>query len=171
MIYILINTFLYFCWAIILAANPLSLFNLYKKLDNSYLNNNRIETTKYVWGFGNTLNDNYEKSEKIHLKDVKKLLIYIVNSVIFYSYFFYEYVNITINNFICVNLFLLFIYYNLKNNFHSFWNILHKPFFKKNTWLFPYNSLIIKSFPPILWYYLIIRILIIFYLIIFYMLF
>ena len=171
MITVLINFLLYFCWAIILASNPISLFNLYKKLNNNELINNRIETTRYVWGLSNDLNNNYEQSEKMHLRDVKKLLLYGVNFILFYSYFFYEYIEITISNFIFVNCFLLFIYYNLKNNFDSFWNLVHKPFFKKNTWLFPSNSLIIRSFPSKLWYYLILRILIIFYLIIFYMLF
>ena len=95
MIFLFINYLLYFSWAIILASNPISLINLYKKMSIDELIINRIQTTMYVWGLSNNLNNNYDKSEKMHLKDVKRLLIYGVNFVLFYSYFFYEYIEIT----------------------------------------------------------------------------
>ena len=47
-------------------------------------------------------------------------------------------------------------------DFNKLWRIIHYPFFKKGTWIFPSNSKIIQCFPLSFWFKLTILILFIY---------
>jgi Protein of unknown function (DUF1461) len=152
-----------FCVSIIAVGNPNVLKIMYNNLNDEQLYQLRNDTTKYIWGINKDLSDQFNNEEKSHFQDVKKLLARFLCVMLLSTIYVYEYTKQTYFHFISLNLFLFVFRYILAYNFKSFWNIIHRPFFKSGTWMFPKDSLMIKCFPLHFWNKLVKNICIVFY--------
>ena len=62
-----------FCFSIIAVGNPIVLKLLYKFTGENELYELRIDTTKYVWGINNNISEQFNREERLHFLDVRKL--------------------------------------------------------------------------------------------------
>jgi hypothetical protein len=159
MIYIILFHLKILFISIILVANPFVLGYLFY-----YMNNNNstnvimMATIYYVWNITNTLPNVFNNKEIEHLKDVRKLF----RRFIFVSFIIIFFVNLRktiIIELIIIN-FIFFILVLI--DFNKLWRIIHYPFFKKGTWIFPTDSKIIQCFPLSFWFKLTVLILLIY---------
>ncbi len=107
-----------------------------------------------------TLSSEFNSRESSHLEDVKNLFtaikrFYYISSLILLIMSIYLFTIKKFNQIIpkslivsgAASLLLLFIIFLLSFSFTEIFNLIHKPFFASNTWIFPADSLLITTFP------------------------
>lgn len=130
-----------------------------------------VQITKYVWGKGNSrslknvsvANQSLSPSEIAHLRDVRMLFSKISKAgltatslMVFFAVIIYltnsaKLVNGLFWNGTVLLLFVLLTGILGSFDFGKLFNYLHSPFFQKNTWVFPEDSILIQLFPLNFW--------------------
>lgn len=179
-IFLLLFTLCFFISALYLniyyQANP---FSASKTLRKIHLNSSKasektkaaVQITKYVWGQGNSRSlkkvsitgKKLSISEIVHLRDVRRLfsritktgltalslmvlftvIIYLTNSSKLTTGLFWTGSALL--------LFVLLIGILGYSDFGKLFDYLHSPFFQKNSWVFPQDSILIQLFPLKFW--------------------
>ena len=130
-----------------------------KEFDRLNLNHSLgMNVVNYVNGAG-SLNEAFNDREADHLDDVKNLFSKI--KAVYYGFllaltgtvailFVKKKLDVVPDAFVrsgLISLFLLVALFLISLNFGSFFASIHRPFFEGGSWMFPTDSILIKTFP------------------------